>query len=994
VTTPRAAFLASAIDQVRELADPVVAMLDGESQSDPFLIVTTTQLAAFVVRAAEDDLDLDDDEEVPSEARALAEGLIDHARHRGRLRLAEAFDALDLAATCALDLDPEADPFERASRLHDLYELAFLADVLDPNRRARLIDALELATAEVLLDPEAFSDLLLPALELRALVYLPDDHAASILLDAVITATDWLTAPPPATEAEAQAVVAQALAGLDTRLPIATRLREWLRKHVAAVADAFLLTPTPLFAASSASQTWPRPRLVLGRVETATGPLDVSLDTTRDTLFVEAFGPGAASLGTLTIESPPSPPLGPIGFATTPDSRRARVPMPDATTLDALTVVVTTRPPTIDGAATTASPDLATATSETRRFALSEALSEPPHALLMTGHPLADARARERTLALVPGKSIQSIRALAERVAETDLATAADLAAFAAGVARLAVHPARGIAHFVALLVRPRPTSSYATHVGFDLASFFDAGATDLATATLIRVSSDPLAPRTPLSAVGADPASLAHVARWIGTLVGEPDALTVDQLDLGLTLPTALAAELVDLIGDSWQLGAALAVISERLGQVPATPLIASGRLGDRPGEVLPVEGVAEKRRFIEDELDRSDAPFLIDSTRDLRPDLDRLFGPDWSDRLRRALGLDADALARRAARAWAAFWQRRNVLDLGPRRDEAMDLASRALAANVTGAYRVEALWVRGAGHLHRGETDAATRDLDEVDRLLASAAPGTFDAWRSEELAAYRGIALLDRLDPDAAIALLTSALGRLDAVPADASRDRRFHEVRLQLAGSLHRAQVSVGDLDAAYATLMSSIATSPIASERARALGDLAEVERRRGHLDAAATHLAASFEALDDIDFDTLRAFTRRFLVVYAKRLDLAGGLSPIALTRATTFAAPAWDRWPEPLETLEDLLAANTATLTTWFEDHVIARLDTLAPIHLLVVLGTLSRAAELGHPVLGLARTLGTHLGTRTTSPDVAGRLATLDEATLRRLARTTPY
>lgn len=426
-------------------------------------------------------------------------------------------------------------------------------------------------------------------------------------------------------------------------------------------------------------------------------------------------------------------------------------------------------------------------------------------------------------------------------------------------------------------------------------------------------------------------------VARWLAALVGDPTA--------AIELDVRLQTQGVVVEGDSWQLAAALAVISERL----AAPrrIVASGLLGPGVGEVSPAARQDDKEAVVAAELGPAGAEVLfIVATGDVRPELARIFGDDWQPRLAAALGVSADASARAAMKAWRRFWWQRNALEAGPLGTQALRHAQAALAAGVSGVHAIEARWVEAACLLHSGLSAQAHAGFERVAADIAATEPKLLPALLAEELLAYRGIALVDLGQPAAAVALLQAALVALDAALADGriAGDRRAYEVRLQLAGSLQRACAFAGELDEARWLLLESLERG-LPAERARTLADLAEVERRRGDDEAARRALAEAREALDDIDNAAMARFTERFVRVYEARAGVAPSVAVVE--------PPGWALWPQPIEVLEALLVGPNAALVAWVDAYV---RDDVALIHRLTVLGALCRAALAGREVLAV--------------------------------------
>ena len=198
---------------------------------------------------------------------------------------------------------------------------------------------------------------------------------------------------------------------------------------------------------------------------------------------------------------------------------------------------------------------------------------------------------------------------------------------------------------------------------------------------------------------LGGQALDTTPIAAWIARLVAAPDHPRLASLTLSWQpLPD------VHIVGESYQLAAAVAALSHLLGRAPPA-LVASGRLGLSPGEVLPIEAVDLKRRIAFDEAPDAQA-VIIDAPTDLRATLATLFGVDWLAHLRARLELDSADQARLALRAWRRFFAGRSALDLGALRDSALAHAEGALAAiDPADPAFLQARWVRAAMWLHQG-------------------------------------------------------------------------------------------------------------------------------------------------------------------------------------------------------------------------------------------------------------------------------------------------
>ncbi|MCC6619920.1 MAG: hypothetical protein IT385_01615 [Deltaproteobacteria bacterium] len=420
-------------------------------------------------------------------------------------------------------------------------------------------------------------------------------------------------------------------------------------------------------------------------------------------------------------------------------------------------------------------------------------------------------------------------------------------------------------------------------------------------------------------------------VRRWIGRLVDLEDHPALASINVQITPVVG-----VDFHGESYGLAAAVAALSRLLDVPAARAPVLSGQLGDKRAEVLPIASAEIKRRVAALEAPGAEV-HIVDTPTDASPWLDELFGVDWPHRLRTALGHAARAHAREAVRAWQRFFQQRTVLSAAAERDRALSEAELALGAGLEAPARVQALWVRGAMRLHRGESALARVDLEAARNELARAPRHEHERWSLEECDAYLAIASVDSCRPSDAVSLLDADLARLDATSAD-HHDRRWHLVRLQVAGSLARALGAVGELDRAVGVARESLSRAPIRAERARSLMDLAELERRRGELTPARELLEEARAELDVIPDDATRSFTARFLRLYEVRAGV---------TEATySIEPPDWDAWPQPAEVLEALLEGPEADLVTWLDTHIRPHLPTLDRVWLLLLLGALGRS------------------------------------------------
>ncbi len=382
-----------------------------------------------------------------------------------------------------------------------------------------------------------------------------------------------------------------------------------------------------------------------------------------------------------------------------------------------------------------------------------------------------------------------------------------------------------------------------------------------------------------------------------------------------------------VEVEGESCALAIALALLLPRLGYVPPEPIIVSARTFLKDGQAW-LGGVAygdRKRQFAAREAPGLPMLLIEGEGEPALTKLQTLLPKDWRQRLSPS---SAYALA---SDAWRAY-QDRNY-------SEAARLAELAIHKAPEERALARAWWVRGACALHNARTDAAATDLSQ-GRMLLQKPLGEEDApsaWEEEELLAYLLIAALDQGRPEWLRADLEEALSRLNAV---SSRDVRWREVTLQVAGSLHRIELLAGNLDRAEQLLRDvCLGSARVRHEKARSLGDLAEVLRRKGDLDEARRCIQQARAALRDAP-DGQRAATARFLSLYALR---CGEDFLEKEEELTANFAPDWRDWPQPAEILEQLLQRPSAELGAWIREHILGKDQEV--IHLLVVLGAAAR-------------------------------------------------
>lgn len=431
-------------------------------------------------------------------------------------------------------------------------------------------------------------------------------------------------------------------------------------------------------------------------------------------------------------------------------------------------------------------------------------------------------------------------------------------------------------------------------------------------------------------------------------------------------------APEGVLLDGGSPGFAVAVALITWLLERAPRVAVVVSATVTDatRGALVGEVDYRDEKGRVCALEAAGVDS-LVAEREVDVASRLAEWFGTTWRRDLARALGSSALSLA---MDAWSAYRAGRHA--------EAEPLAVRAIEIDGDERNLAYAWLVRGACRLHRGQTVDALADLTEAERrLLREHAPGEEppDPWEHEELDAFLGIALVDEGRPSEAVKRLEGALDRLLRAP---NRDRRWRLVTLQAAGTLHRARVFAGDLEGARDVLERvALDVASLRAERARCLGDLAEVCRRLGDRAAAQEHLINAERGLIDAESGA-RPRTGRFHRLYRARAKLDPA--------AWLVDAPNWSDWPQPAEILEMLLAPGE-DLDAWMLAHGLQNAEGDI-IRSVVYLGA---AARRGGPVPDWAVTLANRLAELPGIEDGVAELARgVRDGRLEEFARRTPY
>jgi hypothetical protein len=400
------------------------------------------------------------------------------------------------------------------------------------------------------------------------------------------------------------------------------------------------------------------------------------------------------------------------------------------------------------------------------------------------------------------------------------------------------------------------------------------------------------------------------QVTEWIGVQIGSREALDRRCLPLRIDYPEGVSGA-----GASHGLACAMAMVSALLDEPPRIPIVCSARLRD--GRAVSVGAIETKRRVVEVERpDLLSALRLADAEPpgkevDVGPWIASWFGEDWRERLAARLSADtAEAAAEVAKQEFEA-----------DRHDKAAASAEEALRLGAIGMALGLALWVRGACRIHRGETADGYEDLLAARGELEEVQPDEYDL---EHLEANLGTALVDLGRPTAAAGRLLPVLDALRATPR---RSRQWQRAVVRVSGALHRAEVVRANAEVAIDLLSGSLALA-VPDERARTLGDLAEVCRKSGRGEAAMEAIAAAHAALSEIVDLGTRAKTRRFVELFECRL------------RAGAAALPGEGVWPGLAERGERVLVADDEAFCAWV-------LSEPAPSHGLrqAVLGVVAR-------------------------------------------------
>lgn len=336
---------------------------------------------------------------------------------------------------------------------------------------------------------------------------------------------------------------------------------------------------------------------------------------------------------------------------------------------------------------------------------------------------------------------------------------------------------------------------------------------------------------------------------------------------------------------GDGWdgrscELALAAAAVSWATQRPAAHGAVATGALGEGQ-RVVAVGHLPSKAAVVARDLPEGllVAPTVAEAA---FFDLLDAIVPGWHVA---AAAIRASSAGRRAREAQEALEARRHAA--------ALELATRAeVDAGDDAATRARAAWVRGSALLHLGRADEGLEALDAARVRLPAweeHAEDPAEDLTAEELEAHTLVALLDTGRVRAAWLRGQAALERLRRTE---TRTRRWRWVALQVAGSTHRAALALGDLAGATDLLQAwNLGRALLVDQRARALGDLAEVHRRGGRLPEARRFVAEARGAL--VEAHDPGHATARYLALFDARIDAD-------LRRPTPPARPAGPVWPE----------------------------------------------------------------------------------------------
>lgn len=309
---------------------------------------------------------------------------------------------------------------------------------------------------------------------------------------------------------------------------------------------------------------------------------------------------------------------------------------------------------------------------------------------------------------------------------------------------------------------------------------------------------------------------------------------------------------------GRSCELALAVALVSAATGVRPRPWTVLTGTL-EATGQTGAVGSLEEKRELVA--RDAGDGT-LIEGGAAIDSVLEQALDPGWREVVRPRGARTARRVARRARAALDAH-----------RYAEADELAADALDLQPGPSALAMAWWVRGAVALHQGRAADGLTALDAVLGALPAwteSETSPPEAWAREEIVAWFLVGLIDAGQIRAA---LSRGQATLDGMGTPSRRDARWRSVMVQLAGSTARAAVATGDLALAEHLLRTvSLGSAELDQERARCLGDLAEVYRKSGDRGRARSCLLEAREALLDMPAEA-RARTALFLDLYDARL-------------------------------------------------------------------------------------------------------------------------
>ena len=404
---------------------------------------------------------------------------------------------------------------------------------------------------------------------------------------------------------------------------------------------------------------------------------------------------------------------------------------------------------------------------------------------------------------------------------------------------------------------------------------------------------------------LGGPPTELGHtVARWL--------AMTLPVATCPVLTLEASRSAGVELEGASLELAALIATVSHLLHEAPRTVPLVSGRLSAEPSKLDAIWHVPAKRKAVAREVgghDTAHQHYVEENGVDAEQALVPYFSEGWKERLRKRLELPAHQAVQRA---WDLY--QNGDRDAG----EALlpPEGSPALADDPRA--RLRAAWLRAAMAVHRADPDALQRYAD-IESVIGRDRP--LGANLVRELDAFIGIAEIDAGRPSQARARLETTRDKLLRAAPDPefAPDPSWAWAYISVHGSLHRACVVCGDFGAAREALEASLAASDhLPGERARILGDLADVHRRQGDLDGARRLLEEARVALDATNAES-RERTAAYQRVFRRRAGMDDDVVALPAGQ-TVYAAPVqvhleWLAQARPAELgacVEELAAAN----------------------------------------------------------------------------------